>query len=222
MTSSPWWSGVFPPSGWPGQMRRLIIIAMVTSCLQLEAQNEAASPAAKTAEMVTLQFPNSDVNDLLRVYEKLTGFRIIKDNFVQGKITVSVAQPMTRDEAIQIIERTLFANGYPILQIDPKTVEILGPGRHARGNGVPTISDPRELPAGERLVSYLFKLKYRNPGKLQQVFAQYLSPPHAYTSFLIVPEANALWVTERTSVIRQLLKVIQEVDIPESIASPTP
>jgi hypothetical protein len=129
---------------------------------------------------------------------------------------------MTRDEAIQIIERTLFADGYPILQIDPKTVEILGAGRPGRGNGVPTISDPKDLPVGERLVSYLFKLKHRSPEKMQSVFAQYLSPPKAYTSFLIVPEANALWVTERTSVIRQLIKVIQEVDIAESIATPTP
>ena len=208
--------------GWPRKMRWLFIIAMALSCLPLEAQDKTASPAEEEARMVTLQFPHSDVNDVLQLYEKLTGFTIIKDNFVQGKIMISVAQPVTRDEAIQIMERTLFGNGYAILQIDPKTVEILGAHRSGRGNGVPTISDPKDLPPGERLVSYLFKLKHRNPEKMQQVFAQYLSPPRAYTSFLVVPETNALWVTERTSVIRQLIKVIEEVDIPESIASPTP
>jgi type II secretory pathway component GspD/PulD (secretin) len=192
------------------------------SCLHAGAQTKSASPTVESERMVVLQFPNSDVNDLLGIYEKLTGFKIIRDNFVRGKITVFAAEPMTRDEAIQLIERTLFANGYPILQIDPKTVEILGPGRHARGNGVPTIADPKDLPVGERLVSFLFKLKHRNPEKMQRVFAQYLSPPKAYTSFLLVPEANALWVTERTSVIRQFIKMVEEVDIGESIATPTP
>lgn len=170
-----------------------------------------------------LDFPLADVHDVLRLYESLTGLKIIKDNFVRGKITISVAEPVTRDKAIQIIERTLLGNGYPILQIDPDTVEILGGGRNPRGHGVPTISDTKDLPAGERIISYLFKLKHRKPEKIQQVFAQYLSPPMPYTSFLIVPEANALWVTERTSVIRQLIKVIEAVDIAETpAAAPSP
>ena len=206
--------------GGPGKMRRLFIILMALACLQLGAQNQTASPPGKATDMVTLQFPLADVNEVLLLYEKLTGFKIIKDNFVQGKIMVSVAQPVTRDEAIQIIERTLFGNGFSILQINPDTVEIAGANRSARGNGVPTISDPKDLPPGERLVSYLFKLKHRNPEKMQQVFAQYLAPPRAYTSFLVVPQTNALWVTERTSVIRQLLKVIEEVDVPESQTAP--
>lgn len=203
-------------------MRRLYLIVIAISLLALETQNKTASAAVDTAASVKLEFERADVNDVLRLYEKLTGFKIIKDNFVQGKISISVAQPVTRDEAIQIIERTLVGNGFPILQVDPTTVEIIGAGRNPRSNGVPTISDPKDLPAGERIVSYLFKLKHRNPEKIQRVFAQYLSPPMAYTSFLIVPEANAVWVTERTSVIRQLIKVIEEVDIAESVATPTP
>jgi type II secretory pathway component GspD/PulD (secretin) len=159
---------------------------------------------------------------VLRFYESLTGFKIIKDNFVQGKITVSVAEPITRDKAIEIIERSLFGNGYSIVQIEPDTVEVLGAGRNARSHGVPTISDAKDLPSGERVVSFLFKLKHRDPEKIQRVLAQYLSPPQAYTSFLIVPDTHALWVTERTSVIRQLIKVIEEVDVPESAVTSTP
>jgi type II secretory pathway component GspD/PulD (secretin) len=186
------------------------------SCLHLEAQNKI--PSTTTDALVKLEFPRADVNDVLRLYESLTAFKIIKDNFVQGKITVSVAEPVPRDKAIQIIERTLVGNGFAILQVDPDTVEILGPGRNARSHGVPTITEAKDLPNGERIVSFLFKLKHRNPETIQRVVAQYLSPPMAYTSFLIVPETNALWVTERTSVIRQLIKVIEELDTPESAA----
>jgi type II secretory pathway component GspD/PulD (secretin) len=202
--------------------RFFCLIALALSCLHLQAQDKTASPDPKAAALVKLDFVLTDVNAVLRLYESLTGFKIITDNFVQGKISISVAEPVSRDKAIQIIERTLVGNGYAIVQIDPDTVEILGTGRNARSHGVPTISDAKDLPSGERIISYLFKLKHLNPEKIQRVFAQYLSPPQAYTSFLIVPEANALWVTERTSVIRQLIKVIAEVDIPESTATPSP
>ena len=192
------------------------------SCLHLAAQNQTATTDPKEAALVKLQFPLADVNDVLRFYESLTGFKIIKDNFVQGKISVSVAEPVSREKAVQIIERSLMGNGYSIVQIEPDTVEIVGSGRSPRNHGVPTISDPKDLPKGERIISFLFKLKHRSPEKMQQTFAQYLSPPMAYTSFLIVPDTNALWVTERTSVIRQLIKVIEETDVPESAVTPSP
>src|SRR6187200_2582844 len=35
---------------------------------------------------VTLQYPNSDVVDVLHLYENLTGAKLIMDNFVQGKV----------------------------------------------------------------------------------------------------------------------------------------
>jgi type II secretory pathway component GspD/PulD (secretin) len=203
-------------------MRRLRLLVIAISCLHLGAQHNVASGAADANALVKLDFVLTDVNDVLRLYESLTGFKIITDNFVQGKISISVAEPVSRDKAIQIIERTLLGNGYAIFQVEPDTVEIVGAGRSARNHGVPMISDAKDLPSGERIVSYLFKLKHRDPEKIQRVFAQYLSPPMAYTSFLIVPEAKAVWVTERTSVIRQLIKLIEEVDIPEKTATPSP
>ena len=173
------------------------------------------SAADTETATVKLDFPNTDVNQVLSLYESLTHFKIIRDNFVQGKIIIVVAEPVTPEKAIEIIERTLFADGFAILQIDPDTVEIIGLGRNARSTGVPTISDRKHLPVQERLVSYFFQFKHADAGNVQQLFAQYLSPPKSYTSFLRPPGVNALWVTERTSVIRQLLVAAEKIDVPQ-------
>ncbi|HWH91285.1 MAG TPA: hypothetical protein VNV64_05755, partial [Candidatus Binatia bacterium] len=46
---------------------------------------EAPAPAPPNAPaMVRLQFPNSDVVDVLHLYEQLTGKKLVMDNFVQG------------------------------------------------------------------------------------------------------------------------------------------
>ena len=61
--------------------------------------------------MVRLQFPNSDVVDVLRLYEQLTGNKLVMDNFVQGKVNIFIAKDVSRDEAIKIIEMSMGLNG---------------------------------------------------------------------------------------------------------------
>jgi type II secretory pathway component GspD/PulD (secretin) len=177
---------------------------------------------ATAADSVTLNFPDTDVREILPLYEALTRFKIVRDNFVQGKISVTVAEPVSPDKAIEIIERTLFANGFSIIQVEPDTVQIVGAHRNGRSNGVPTISDPALLPTRERLVSFLFQFKNAEARKVADLFAQYLSPPKTYTSFLAVDGANALWVTKRTSVIRELITVAEKIDVPASQKSASP
>jgi type II secretory pathway component GspD/PulD (secretin) len=174
-----------------------------------------AAAAAADQPSVKLDFPNNDVNEVLSLYESLTHFKIIRDNFVRGKIQILVTEPVTPENAIQIIERTLFTNGFAISQIDPGTVEVTGPGQSARGVGIPTISDPKQIPSQERLISYFFQFRYADAEKVLRLFAQYLSPPKPYTSFLQPPGVNALWVTDRSSVIRQLLVVAEKIDVPQ-------
>ncbi len=92
--------------------------------------------------MVRLQFPNSDVADVLREYETLTGKRVITDNFVQGKVNIFLSKEVPREEAIQIIKISLLMNGFSLVPEDPDIVKVIGTGKNPRGQGVPIISDP--------------------------------------------------------------------------------
>ncbi|MGE5209123.1 MAG: hypothetical protein ACM3KL_07315, partial [Alphaproteobacteria bacterium] len=88
-------------------MERLFCIAtlVIASAVVASAQKEARRPtvpavkAVKPEEpadspsappnapaTVRLQFPNSDVVDVLHLYEQLTGKKLVMDNFVQGKV----------------------------------------------------------------------------------------------------------------------------------------
>ena len=64
------------------------------------------------------------------------------------------------------------------------------------------------------MISFLFKLRFADPTELQQVLGQYLSPPQPYTSFLALPKSSSILVTENSSVIRGLVNIINQVDIP--------
>src|SRR5205807_2552826 len=93
-------------------------------------------------------------------------------------------------------------------------VKVIGTGKNPRTTGVPIVSDEGDIPDGDHVISYLFKLRYADPTELQQALGQYLSPPQPYTSFLALPKAGAILVTENSSVIRTLARIINQVDVP--------
>jgi general secretion pathway protein D len=173
-----------------------------------------ATPPPGAPQMVRLQYPNSDVDDILRLYEQLTGKKLVKDNFVQGKVNIFISKDVPWEEAIKIIEINLLMNGFSLVPADGDIVKVIGTGKNPRTTGVPIISDPEDIPDGDHVISFLFKLRYADPQELQQVIGQYLSPPQSYTSALPLPKASAILITENSSVIRTLARIIEQVDVP--------
>jgi type II secretion system protein D len=177
-------------------------------------QPATGTPAA-TSDMVKLQFPNSDVQDVLRFYEQLTGKRVVADNFVQGKVNITVAGSVPRDEAQRIIEMNLLMNGFSLIPSEPDIVKVLGPSKNPRASGIPIVSDPADIPPGEHIISYVFKLRYADPTELQQVLTTYLAGGAAnpYSSVLALPKSSSLVVTENSTVIRAISKIIDQIDV---------
>ena len=177
------------------------------------APARSAAPTPNLQEHVKLQFPNSDVQDVLRYYEQLTGKRVIMDNFVNGKVNIFLTKDPTREEAIQIIQISLLMNGFSLVPEEPDIVKVIGTGKNPRTQGVPIISDQADIPPGDQVVSYLFRLRYADPAELQQVIGQYLSPPSSYTSVLPLPKSSSILITENSTVIRGLAKIIEQIDV---------
>jgi general secretion pathway protein D len=177
------------------------------------APARSAAPTPNLQEHVKLQFPNSDVQDVLRYYEQLTGKRVIMDNFVNGKVNIFLTKDPTREEAIQIIQISLLMNGFSLVPEEPDIVKVIGTGKNPRTQGVPIVSDQADIPPGDQVVSYLFRLRYADPAELQQVLGQYLSPPSTYTSVLPLPKSSSILITENSTVIRGLAKIIEQIDV---------
>ena len=86
--------------------------------------------------MVTMQYPNSDVLDVLHLYENLTGKKLVMDNNVQGKVNIFIAKPIPRDEAIRIIEMNLALNGFSLVPVGNDIIEVIGVNKNPRAAAV--------------------------------------------------------------------------------------
>ena len=107
--------------------------------------------------MVRLQFPNSDVVDVLHLYEQLTGKKLVMDNFVQGKVNIFIAKDVSREEAIKIIEMSMSLNGISLVPAGRDLVDVVGAGQNPRKAPVPIVSDLADIPPGNPVISFLFR-----------------------------------------------------------------
>jgi general secretion pathway protein D len=178
---------------------------------QVPADSPAAPPNAPAT--VRLQFPNSDVVDVLHLYEQLTGKKLVMDNFVQGKVNIFIAKDVSREEAIKIIELSMALNGISLVPVGRDIVDVVGAGQNPRKAPVPIISDLADIPAGNPVVSFLFRLQYADPQELQQVLMAYFQGSSGTINILALPKSSSLLVTQNADIIRQLASVIEQVDV---------
>jgi general secretion pathway protein D len=172
-----------------------------------------APPPPSAPATVRLQFPNSDVVDVLHLYEQLTGKKLVMDNFVQGKVNIFIAKDVSRDEAIKIIEISMALNGISLVPVGRDIVDVVGAGQNPRKAPVPIISDLADIPAGNPVVSVLFRLQYADPQELQQVLMAYFQGSSGTINILALPKSSSLLVTQNADIIRQLAGVIEQIDV---------
>ena len=151
--------------------------------------------------------------DVLHLYEQLTGKKLVMDNFVQGKVNIFITKDVSREEAIKIIETSLALNGISVIPGDRDIVEVVGAGQNPRKAAVPILSDLADVPAGNPVISFLFKLQYADPQELQQVLMAYFQGSTGSINILALPKSSSLLVTQNADIIRQLASVIEQVDV---------
>ena len=176
-------------------------------------QEEEPTAPPNAPATVRLQFPNSDVVDVLHLYEQLTGKKLVMDNFVQGKVNIFIAKDVSREEAIKIIEMSMGLNGISLVPSGRDIVSVVGAGQNPRKAPVPIISDLADIPAGNPVISFLFHLQYADPQELQQVLMAYFQGSSGTINILALPKSSSLLVTQNADIIRQLAGVIEQVDV---------
>jgi general secretion pathway protein D len=196
--------------------RRTLIaasFAVFTACALAQAQ----PIPGLTEDGIALQIPASpdSVKEVLNLYERLTGKRLILDAQVTGPVPLNINTKVSKDEAIKIIEVALLMNQFTLVPTDdPHIWKVFGIGKNPKTGGVPIYTDETLLPATEQVVSYLFKLQYADATELQQTLQQAFpaNPVLGGQSITALPKAGALLVTENTAIIRQIIRIVFELD----------
>jgi len=201
----------------------LLLLLLSLSLSATDAQEAQSAPSPKPPgnddQWTSFQAINATVDTILMQYEQLTGKVLIKDSNLAANvlpITISVPQPVRKSELIRLIEASLLLNNIVMVPAqEPNTVKVINinTGKNPRSEGVRLYYGAESIPEGEQVISYYMPFRYISASEALTVFQTHILP-RAYTSFVPINSAQALLITESTTVIRQLVALQELIDVP--------
>ena len=199
-------------------------IATATFCLSLallpsglDAQ-EAAAPAAADAPArpgreqsgnLRFNFRGAQLETVLNYLSEAAGLVIVLDTPVRGTIDMWSAQPINRQEAVQLLNIALNKNGYTAT-LKGRNL-IVSSKEEARKRNIPirTGNDPREIPDNAEMVMQIIPLERIDATQAAADLATLLPSSATITAN---QDSNSLVVTDTQSNVRHIVELISALD----------
>lgn len=165
---------------------------------------------------IRLNFRGAPLELVLDYLSEAAGFIIKPEVDVKGKVDVWSAQPLTRDEAVEVLNSVLARQGYAVIR-DGRTLVVLTRDE-ARRRYIPVRrgNDPNAIPKNDEIVTQIIPVRFLNATQLVRDL-QPLIPSQATVT--ANEGGNALIVTDTQANIRRLAEIVRALD--SSVSSVT-
>jgi type II secretory pathway component GspD/PulD (secretin) len=171
-------------------------------------------PAANTGDASTnglrLNFRNAPIDLVLNYLSQAAGFIIELDTRVSGTVSVISSHPMTKDEAVDLLNSVLNKNGYAAVRTGERTLKIMDKGTaRSSNNPVKIGNDPATIPNNDEMVTQIIPIRYVEASQL----VTDLSPFVSSDARIIANQAgNSIVITDTQANIRHLAEIIKAID----------
>jgi general secretion pathway protein D len=180
----------------------------------------APHPAAPTVVVesgtngMRLNFHGAPLSLVLDYLSDAAGFIINKETDVRGTVEVWSKEPLTKDEAVEVLNSVLKKNGCAVIR-NGRILTIVAQDT-AKTRDLPVVSgnDPDEAEKGDEVVTQIIPVKYASVSQLVPNL-ELLLPTTATLS--ANESANSLILVATKTDIKRMLKIISALDT--SIAS---
>ena len=174
-----------------------------------EAGEEEMPPAPVPGEPLRLNFRDAAVQAVLEYLSEATGLVIVTTTPVEGRITVISRQPISTDEAVDLLDSVLKEKGYAAVRTG-RNLKIV-PLTQAAKENLPVYSgnNPDEIPEADRLVTHVIPVRYADATRLRQDLAPLISETATLSSN---QASNALVLVDTQANIRRIVEIIRALD----------
>jgi type II secretory pathway component GspD/PulD (secretin) len=171
----------------------------------------AQDAAAKPAGSLTFNFRGARLETVLNYMSEAAGFIIVLDTPINTQATVDMwsAQPVSRDEAVQLLNFALNKNNYTAT-LRGRSL-IVSSKEEAKKKNIPirTGNDPQEIPDNAEMVMQIIPLRRIDATQASRDLATLL--PGSAT---ITPnqDSNSLLVTDTNTNIKHIVELVYALD----------
>jgi len=165
------------------------------------------APSAAWAEQTwTVNFKDTELEELVRFVAQATGKTIIVDSKAKGRVQVISSQPLNKDQLYDLFLSILDVNGFAAVDTGD-SVKII-PSRDARSAAAPVVSSGKQRENSE-IVTEVIQLRNVSAATLIPVLRP-LAPQQAHMA--AYGPSNAIIISDAANNIARIRSVIERID----------
>ncbi len=182
------------------------------SAMQVQVPSAFMPPTGSTnanPDELRLNFDNVPLDMVLNYLSDAAGFIIVMDTQVHGNVSVISSHPMTRDEAVDLLNSVLNQNGYAAIR-NGRTLTIMDKTA-AKSSDIPVQvgNDPVTIPKNDVIVTQIIPVRYVDASQLVSDLSSFVSPE---ATIVANQAGNSIVITDTQQNIRHLVEIIAAID----------
>lgn len=188
--------------------RWLMLSSIVVFSVGLVEQAQATDEESLTQQTWTVNFKDTDIQELIRFVAKASERTIIVDPKVKGKVQVISANPVNAEELYALFLSILEIHGFAA--VDSGDITRIIPSKDARAAPVPVIRDQESLSTSSEIVTQVIQLENISAQKLIPVLRP-LVPQQGHMA--AYGPSNAIIISDTMANINRIRQVIESIDL---------
>ena len=157
-----------------------------------------------------LNFSNAPLDLVLKYLSDAAGFHIVVETPVRGNVTVISTHPMTKDEAVDLLNSVLNQNGAAAIRNGQFLTIVDRNVAKTRDIQVNVYNDdPKSIPKTAEIVTQIIPIRFVEAKQLATDLSVFVSPQ----ATIVANEAgNSILITDTQANIRHLAEIIKAID----------
>lgn len=202
------------PQSAPRRSTRLLLAASLGLCLvamPAEAQDQPAEPMPVLNEdQLVMEFQDATLETILNYLAEEAGLVVVNEAELDERITVFNRQPITLDEAINMLNTVLFEKEYTAIRRG-RLLKIVELG-DARSQSIPVRfgNDPNEIGESDTMITQVIPIKYADAAGIASDLGELINDDFA--SLSANASSNALILTDTEANVRRIVEIVQALD----------
>jgi general secretion pathway protein D len=156
----------------------------------------------------SFDFPNADIQDIVKAISELTGKNFIIDQGVRGKITIIAPSKITVAEAYKAFLSALAINGYAI--VPSGNFLKIRSARNAQRDSIETYSGAY-FPNSDQMITRIIHLKHISADLVNRDLRILTSKDGEMS---IYAPTNSIIISDYGANIERVMKIINQLDVP--------
>lgn len=187
------------------KLLRVLCAPLMVFCLAVASCLTVASIAFAEEQTFTINFKDTELEEVVRFVAQVTGKTIIVDPKAKGRVQVISSQPLTKPQLYDLFLSILDVNGFSAIE-SGGVIKIL-PSRDAKSSAAPVVgANQRDNSA---IVTEVIQLKNISAATLIPVLRP-LAPQQAHMA--AYGPSNAIIISDMASNIASIRAVIDRID----------